>query len=97
MLTQTDARRRWLGLMCLGLAAALLIWGQTVLKPHLDGWLYLIYWSLCFLFTIGAIIIALIDIRTLRKRTRQEHRDLLERTLEEVEKSPKQKKNGPAQ
>ena len=95
MLTPADARRRWLGMVCLGLAAGLLIWGQTVLKRHLEGLLYLGYWALCFFFTTCAVFIALWDLRVLRGRTRREHRALLERTLEEVEgKRPPRKNNG---
>ena len=95
MFTSADARRRWLGMVCLGLAAGLLIWGQTVLKPRLEGVLYLGYWALCFLFTLCAVVIALWDLRVLRNRTRQEHRDLLKRTLEEVERNkPTHHKNG---
>ena len=97
MLTPADARRRWLGMVCLGLAAGLLIWGQTVLKPHLEGFVYLVYWGLCFFFTFCAVIIALWDLRVLRNRTRREHRALIERTLEEVEeqKSVRKKNGGP--
>ena len=95
MLTPADARRRWLGLVCLGLAAGLLIWGQTVLKPYLDGAVYLGYWALCFFFTMCAVVIALWDLRVLRNRTRREHRALIDRTLQEVEEErPPRKKNG---
>ena len=80
-----DAMRRWLGLFCLTMAAAMLTWGQTLLKPLLEGWLYIGYWTLCFVFTFGAIMIALLDIRALRRRTRREQKELLERTLAEVE------------
>lgn len=80
-----DALRRWLGLFCLTVAAGMLIWGQTLLKPLLEGWLFIVYWGFCFVFTFGAIIIALLDIRALRRRTRREQRELLERTLSEVE------------
>ena len=80
-----DAMRRWLGLFCLTVAAGMLIWGQTILKPILEGWLYIAYWTFCFIFTFGAILIALLDIRALRRRTQREHKELLERTLAEVE------------
>ena len=81
-----DAWRRWLGLFCLTVAAGMLIWGQTLLKPYLQGLGFLIYWSFCFFFTFGAIIIALLDIRAMRRRTRREQRELLQRALEDVEK-----------
>jgi len=81
-----DALRRWLGLFCLTVAAGMLIWGQTLLKPYLQGIGFLIYWSLCFFFTFGAIVIALLDIRAMRRRTRREQQELLRRALEDVEK-----------
>ncbi len=81
-----DALRRWLGLFCLTVAAGMLIWGQIILKPYLKGLAYLFYWGVCFFFTFGAIFIALMDIRALRRRTKQEQKELLERTLGEVEK-----------
>lgn len=85
LMDSADAMRRWLGAFCLTVAAGMLIWGQTLLKPVLDGWLFIVYWTFCFIFTFGAIVIALLDIRALRRRTRREQRELLERTLAEVE------------
>src|SRR5213593_3608536 len=47
MQTPADALRRWLGLFCLTMAGGMLIWGQTVLKPHLEGFGFLSYWAGC--------------------------------------------------
>ena len=80
-----DALRRWLGLFCLTVAAGMLIWGQTLLKPLLQGLGFLIYWSFCFFFTFWAIFIALLDVRAMRRRTRREQQELLQRALEDVE------------
>ena len=91
MSNSADALRRWLGTFCLALAAGLLIWGQTVLKPHLEGVLYLVYWSLCFLFTIAAIFIALLDVRAVRRRTREEQRELIQRTLQDADSNREKK------
>lgn len=85
MPNSADALRRWLGMFCLAVASGLLIWGQTVFAPYLKGVPFMLYWAICLLFTLGAIIIALIDIRALRRRTRQERRALLEKTLVEIE------------
>lgn len=63
----------------------MLIWGQTLLKPFLQGVGFLIYWSFCFVFTFGAIFIALLDVRAMRRRTRREQQELLQRTLQDVE------------
>lgn len=91
MPNSADALRRWLGVFCLAVAAGMLIWGQTVLESHLRGLMFLIYWLVCFGFTIGAIVIALLDIRVLRRRTRDEQRKLVETTLEQVDR---ERKNG---
>jgi len=81
-----DALRRWLGAFCLAIAFGLLVWGETVLKPILTGFLFLIYWVGCFVFTIAAIVIALLDVRAVRRRTQAERRELLERSFQDIEK-----------
>jgi len=78
--------RRWLGAFCLAMAFGMLVWGETVLKPFLHGVLFLIYWTVCFIFTCSAIVFALLDVRAVRKRVQAEQRDLLERTLADIEK-----------
>ena len=80
-----DALRRWLGAFFLAVAFAMLIWGETVLKPFLRGIPFLLYWLGCFAFTCSAIVIALLDVRAVRRRIQAEQRDLIERTLNEVE------------
>jgi hypothetical protein len=86
-----EAWRRWLGLFCLAVAAGMLIWGQTILKPHLEGVSFIIYWAFCFLFTIAAIFIALLDVRAVRRRSKEEHSDLIARTLQEIEEQADKK------
>ena len=81
-----DALRRWLGAFCLAVAFALLIWGETVLKPFLKGFGFVLYWFACFIFTFSAIVIALLDVRAVRRRVQSEQRDLVERTLQDIEK-----------
>jgi hypothetical protein len=85
MPTSADAMRRWLGLCFLALAFGLLVWGRTVLQDKLKGVPFLIYWMCCFAFTMAAIFTALLDLRATRKRARQEHEELIQRTLSELE------------
>ncbi|MHB8521732.1 MAG: hypothetical protein ACYDH9_13365 [Limisphaerales bacterium] len=92
MLDPATARRRWFGALFLVLAAGLLIWGQTLLKPHLHGSVFILYWLACFVFTGLAMFMALLDIRAMRRQTRQARRDLIERTLLEIE-AEREKKN----
>lgn len=85
-----DARRRWLGLFFLTLSAGLLLCGQTFLRPHLEGFVFAVYWLCCFGFTFVTLGIALLDLRAVRRRILEEHRqqqaELLQRTLDEVER-----------
>jgi hypothetical protein len=83
-----DARRRWFGLFFLVVAGGMLIWGQTVLKPGLKGLSFLLYWFVCFVMTSLAIVTAILDLRATRRRTRQEQRDLLERTWRDIQNRP---------
>ena len=92
MSNSADALRRWLGLFCLAVAAGLLIWGQTILKPLLDGLAFVLYWGICFLFTFAAIVIAMLDMRTVRQRTRREQAELIQKTLEKIEAESLDKK-----
>ena|SRR5688572_10359441 len=77
-----DARRRWFGLFFLFVALGLLIWGQTILKPHLSGLAFIFYWLLCFCFTILAMLTALLDCWIVRRRTREAQRDMLKKALD---------------
>lgn len=78
--------RRWLGLFFLALAFGFLVWGQTVLRDRLRGMAFFAYWGVCFLFTFAAIITALLDMRATRKRAQREQEELVQRTLEEIDR-----------
>jgi hypothetical protein len=66
----------------------MLIWGQTILRTRLEQrkLLFLFYWSGCFIFTFAAIVTALLDVRATRKRAREEHDKLVQRTIEEIDR-----------
>ncbi len=96
MSNPADARRRWFGLFFLFIALGMVIWGQTVLKPHLTGLWYVGYWIVCLGFTGLALLTALLDLWIIRHRLRQEQRDLLRRTwspLEEDKPHPDEKES----
>ncbi|MEW6159226.1 MAG: hypothetical protein AB1813_17510 [Verrucomicrobiota bacterium] len=81
MAERADARRRWFGLFFLLLAGGMLIWGQTVLKSVLQGWVFIIYWLICFGFTALAMGVALLDFWIVRRQARRQQKDLLRDTL----------------
>jgi hypothetical protein len=94
MTTKSDARRRWFGMLFLALAAGLLIWGQTLLKAHLTGVWFILYWGACALLTLLAMFTALLDLLILRRRAREEHRALIQRSFdrladEEAKRAPR--------
>ena len=95
MTNSADAFRRWLGAFCLAVAAGMLIWGQTILLPYLHGVVFVLYWFLCFSFTIAAVFIALLDVRAVRRRIRDEQADLIQRTIAEIEQSKEERKDKP--
>ena len=73
----------------------MLIWGQTILKPYLEGMGFVLYWIACLAFTGLALITALLDIWAVRRRTRKQQRDLLQRIFNEVESNEENKTNKP--
>jgi hypothetical protein len=77
-----DVRRRRLGLLFLGTALGLLLLGQTALKAWLgQGFLFVVYWLTCFVFTILAMLTALLDAWITRIRARQEQEGYVKGTV----------------
>jgi hypothetical protein len=87
MMTESDARRRWLGLLFLMAAFGMLVLGLTLLNQYLRGWTFLFYWLGCFAFTLASIFVAFFDLWVIRRRTRDEQRDLIQKTLEDVDEA----------
>jgi carbon starvation protein CstA len=67
------------------LAAVMLIWGQTWLKPHLHGGGYVWYWVVCMVLTWLAVVTAWLDLRAIRRRQRDKHQALINRALQGLE------------
>jgi hypothetical protein len=86
MKDSVDALRRWLGMFCLAVASGMLIWGHTILEPHLKGLGFLIYWIVCFLFTMASIVIALLDVHAILRNIRRERVELFRRALKDIKR-----------
>ena len=95
MADSSDFRRRGLGAISLGLALAMLIAGQTVLRDRFSPLSFALFWFVCLIFTSLAIVVAFWDLRVVRRRTRDEQRELFESTLNEIarQKAAKAEKN----
>jgi hypothetical protein len=84
MAIDAQTRRRALGAIFLAAALLMLVLGQTVLRNTLSEVGFLIFWFLCFVSTIMAVLVAFWDLYAVRRRTREEQRALLEDTLGEI-------------
>jgi hypothetical protein len=88
MAIQVNLRRRWFGSFHLIVSGGLLIWGLTLLRPVLRGWLFLGYWLACFLFALLALITGWLDWRSVRRQARAERRELLFEALHRANSGP---------
>jgi len=77
--------RRWFGSLCLFGALALLLAGQTGQEGRLKGVPFILYWLLCLVLTLLAMVAALLDVSAVRRENREHQRALIESTLEEIE------------
>lgn len=78
-------RRRWIGGVSLGLAVVMVVAGEWLVRGRTNPGLKLLYWLGCFLLTGVAIVVAMLDFRALKQRIPSEQRDLVERTLKEIQ------------
>jgi peptidoglycan/LPS O-acetylase OafA/YrhL len=84
MALDATARRRWFGALVLAVALAMLIAGQTVLRGRLNALEFMFYWLVCLVLTALAIVVALRDLRALRRRNLEEQRNLFQATLKQI-------------
>ena len=76
--------RRILGAIVLAGAVLMLVLGLTLWWGRLSNLGFVVYWLTCFALTGLAMIIAFMDARALRERTRRDERALLEKTLNDI-------------
>lgn len=85
-MNSTDVKRRWLGVVCLGIAILMVVWGQLFLPLTAPPLLLIAFWLVCMIFTVVAILMAFADLRALRNRTRAERQALFLETMHEIDK-----------
>src|SRR5882724_204297 len=84
MALSRDGRRRLLGLVFLSIAGGMLVVGQTVLKDRLQSLAFIYYWLTCTVFTGLTLIVALLDMRAVRRRSQEQQSELLKNTLRDI-------------
>ena len=96
MALSRDGWRRLLGVVFLAISAGMLLLGQTLLKNRLQSWDYVYYWLICTVFTGLTLIVALLDMRVVRRRSREQQSELVENTLREINlgQNPPREKSG---
>lgn len=77
--------RRVAGVLFLTIAAVQVALGLTVLEDRLGALATLLYWTVCLLAALGAILCALVDALRCLGESRRERRVLLEQTLREID------------
>jgi len=92
--TRQATRRRWAGVLCLGTAILLTVWGHYFLPRDWHPMVQVGFWLTCFAITFLAILIALVDLVAVGRATRAERRALLEKTLGEVEAEARRHQSG---
>ena len=81
--------------MLLTACALMLVLGLTVLADRLHGPRFALYWSWCFLLTVAAIVVALVDMLLIRRASKQTRRALFREQLMTKDLIEKlRKKNG---
>lgn len=79
--------RRWSGGIYLAAAIIMLVLGATVLNNRLQGLFFIYYWLICALCTCLAFMIALLDLRAVRRRSQQAQNDLVRDVLTAVSRT----------
>jgi len=86
----SQTRRRWFGTLCLLIAIGMLTADEFLFKGRLRGLAFLAYWLVCLVLTLLAIVAATLDVRALRRSTREQQRALFENTLQNIPKEKQQ-------
>jgi len=79
------ARRRWLGAFFLLAAMVMLVAGETTTGKRLEGALFILYWLACFGFAALAMLVAVFDVRALRREIHAEQQAMLRNVMKEIE------------
>src|SRR3954471_15355842 len=84
MESNTNIRYRKRGMTFLCVAISMLVLGETALQHSLSAVAFVIYWTVCFIVTGLAIMFAFLDVAGVQRHARQEQRELLEKTIQDI-------------
>jgi hypothetical protein len=75
-------------------ALLMLLSGLSVLRERLTGLAFLVYWMVCYLFTVLAIGMAILEAVAIRRRAREERKELIRRTFGQLGRPPDDRGHG---
>ena len=84
MESSAQSRRHRLGIVFLVAAVLWMTAGLTVFESLLRGSTFIVYWLSCCVLTGSAMVVALVEIRALRRQVREQQRELLEETMRRI-------------
>ena len=93
MTNNSDSMQRWLGMFFLAVSFAMMMWGQIVLQAELSGVAFVLYWGACFLVSMTAVVMAVLDVRRVLREIRAERMVALRRAVRGI-KRPEQCADG---
>lgn len=89
----SDSIQRWVGMLFLALSFAMMIWGQVVLGFEPGGAAFVVFWTVCFAFSVTAVVMGILDVRRLLREIRSERMASMRRTMRAI-KHPKERADG---
>jgi hypothetical protein len=95
MQSNPERRRRWIGVTVLGTAVLMLVAGETVLKGSLGPVAMLAYWLGFFALPAIQFTLAIAHAGAVARRTTEARRDLVSRTVKEIEQHLKDRDSKP--
>jgi hypothetical protein len=84
MESNSDIPHRKRGMTFLIISVVMLILGETVFHSSLSKISFIIYWMVCFVVTGMAVLFAFLDVAGVQRQAREQQRELLEKTIEEI-------------
>lgn len=79
-----ERRLRYYSLILLALAVAMLLSGLSFLEPYLAGWIFVVYWLVCLALTCGVIVVAMLELRAIRRNAQRAHLALFLDSLRDI-------------
>ncbi|MDB6058170.1 MAG: hypothetical protein JWO95_2014 [Verrucomicrobiales bacterium] len=80
-MSSSSVVRHWISGVFIFIAIAMVVLGQTVLAGRLKDYDYVLYWGGCMVMTLFAAFAALYDMAKIRRESKREHHQLVERTF----------------